>query len=53
VVKATLYLANLDDWEAANAIWRTRFGDVPPARTAVRVDLIEGMLVEIDAIAVV
>jgi 2-iminobutanoate/2-iminopropanoate deaminase len=51
IVKATVYLADLDDWAAFNQVWRERIGGVPPARTAIRVDLIEGMLVEIDVIA--
>jgi 2-iminobutanoate/2-iminopropanoate deaminase len=51
IVKATIYLADLDDWAAVDAVWRERFAGVPPARTAVRADLLAGMLVEIDAIA--
>jgi 2-iminobutanoate/2-iminopropanoate deaminase len=51
IVKATVYLADLADWATVNAIWRERVGGVPPARTTVRADLLEGMLVEIDAIA--
>jgi 2-iminobutanoate/2-iminopropanoate deaminase len=53
IVKATVYLADLDDWAAFNQVWRERIGGVPPARTAIRVDLIEGMLVEIDVIATI
>ncbi len=52
VVKATVYLADLTDWAAFNEIWQERFGDVPPARTTVRADLLEGMRVEVDAIAI-
>lgn len=52
IVKATVFLADLDHWSAFNAVWRERIGGVPPARTAVRVDLLAGMLVEIDVIAV-
>jgi 2-iminobutanoate/2-iminopropanoate deaminase len=51
IVKATVYLADLEDWAAFDAVWRERFDGVPPARTAVRADLLAGMLVEIDAIA--
>lgn len=51
IVKATVFLADLADWATANAIWRERVGGVPPARTTVRADLLEGMLIEIDAIA--
>lgn len=52
IVKATVYLAQLDHWAAFNEVWRERIGGVPPARTAVRADLIEGMLIEIDVVAV-
>jgi 2-iminobutanoate/2-iminopropanoate deaminase len=51
IVKATVFLADLADWETFNAVWQERIGGVPPARTTVRADLLEGMLVEIDAIA--
>jgi len=51
VVKATVYLADLADWPAFDAIWRERVGGVPPARTTVRADLLAGMRVEIDAVA--
>lgn len=52
IVKATVYLADLADWETFNVIWGERVGGVRPARTTVRADLLEGMRVEIDAIAV-
>lgn len=52
IVKATVFLADLADWDAFNAIWRERVGGVPPARTTVGADLLEGMRVEIDAIAI-
>jgi 2-iminobutanoate/2-iminopropanoate deaminase len=51
VVKATVYLADLDYWPAFDAVWRDRIGGIPPARTAVRADLLAGMLIEIDLIA--
>jgi 2-iminobutanoate/2-iminopropanoate deaminase len=51
IVKATVFLADLADWGAVDAAWRERVPGIPPARTAVRADLLEGMLVEIDAIA--
>lgn len=51
IVKATVFLADLDHWSAFNEVWRKRIGGVPPARTVVRADLIEGMLVEIDVVA--
>ena len=51
IVKATVFLADLADWQAFNEVWRERIGGTPPARTAVRADLLAGMRVEIDAIA--
>jgi 2-iminobutanoate/2-iminopropanoate deaminase len=51
IVKASVFLADLADWATVDAVWRERIGGVPPARTTVRADLLEGMLVEIDAIA--
>lgn len=53
IVKATVFLADLADWETVNGVWRERIPGIPPARTTVRADLLEGMLVEIDAIALV
>jgi 2-iminobutanoate/2-iminopropanoate deaminase len=53
LVKATIYLADLADWAAVDAVWRERVDGIPPARAAVRADLLAGMLVEIDAIALV
>lgn len=51
IVKATIWLADLDDWAAFNEVWAERIGAVPPARSTVRADLIEGMLVEIEVVA--
>ena len=35
IVKATVFLADLDDWGTFDAVWRERVGGVPPARTTV------------------
>ena len=53
VVKTTVYLANLDDFEIMNRTYGTFFKGDPPARATVQVArLPEGALVEIDAIAI-
>jgi reactive intermediate/imine deaminase len=52
VLKVTVYLADIDDFAAMNAVYRTFFDDDPPARSAVGVDeLPKGVGVEIEAIA--
>ena len=52
VVKTTVYLRNLDDFQGMNEVYRTHVGDVPPARATVEVTALpSGALIEIDAIA--
>jgi 2-iminobutanoate/2-iminopropanoate deaminase len=52
VVKTTVYLRNLDDFQAMNDVYRRYVGEVPPARATVEVSALpSGALVEIDAIA--
>lgn len=52
VVKTTVYLRNLDDFQAMNDVYRRHVGEVPPARATVEVSALpSGALVEIDAIA--
>ena len=52
VVKTTVYLRNLDDFQGMNEVYRQHVGDVPPARATLEVSgLPSGALVEIDAIA--
>lgn len=52
-VKATVYLANLDDFAAMNAVYARFFPEHPPARSTVEVSrLPRGARVEIDLIAV-
>lgn len=54
VVKTTCFLANLDDFGAFNAVYASRFGDRPPARSTVQVaKLPMGVLIEVECIAVV
>jgi 2-iminobutanoate/2-iminopropanoate deaminase len=55
VVKVTVYLADRDDRPKVNEVRREYFQDNRPASTLVEISrfAIEGMLVEIDAIAVV
>ena len=52
VVKTTVFLANLDDFQAMNGVYAERVGAVPPARSTVEVAALpSGALVEIEAIA--
>ena len=52
IVKTTVYLRNLDDFQGMNDAYRKHAGDVPPARATVEVSALpSGALVEIDAIA--
>ena len=53
VVKTTVYLANLDDFEVMNRTYATFFTGDPPARATVQAArLPKGASLEIDAIAV-
>ena len=52
LVKTTVYLQNLDDFQGMNSVYSAHVGDRPPARSTVEVaKLPSGALVEIDAIA--
>jgi len=52
VVKTTVFLQNLDDFGAMNAVYATFFPEAPPARACVEVArLPKGALVEIEAVA--
>lgn len=54
VAKATVYLADLADFEALNAVYGEYFGDHKPARTTVQVaGLPKNAALEVDLIAVV
>ncbi len=52
IVKTTVFLANLDDFQGMNSVYADRVGDVPPARSTIEVAALpSGALVEIEAIA--
>lgn len=52
VVKTTIYLLDLGDFQAVNAVYAKRFTAAPPARATVQVSALpKGARVEIDAIA--
>jgi 2-iminobutanoate/2-iminopropanoate deaminase len=52
LVKTTVFLQSLDDFQGMNSVYATRVGDQPPARSTVEVaKLPSNALVEIDAIA--
>jgi len=52
VVRATVYLADLNDFERVNAVYAESFGEQPPARVCIEAcGLPKGARVEIDAIA--
>jgi 2-iminobutanoate/2-iminopropanoate deaminase len=53
VVKVTVYLADMNDFKAMNAVYGEYFASEPPARAAVQVAALPlGAAVEIDCIAV-
>ncbi|QLG28076.1 RidA family protein [Halorarum halophilum] len=52
VVKVTVYLTDLDDYDRVNEAYAARFGEDPPARVCVEVSrLPEDVDVEMDAVA--
>jgi 2-iminobutanoate/2-iminopropanoate deaminase len=52
VVRATVFLKNMDDFSAMNAVYAKYFSSAPPARATVEVSrLPKDVLVEIDVIA--
>ena len=52
VVKATIFLADLNDFAAVNDVYGKRFSSAPPARSTVQVAALpKGARVEIDLIA--
>jgi 2-iminobutanoate/2-iminopropanoate deaminase len=54
VVKATVFLKSMSDFQTLNGVYAEYFGDHKPARSTVAVaDLPKGVPVEIDLIAVV
>lgn len=54
VVKTTVYIQNMDDFESINEIYASYFINVFPARSCVEVSkLPKGVLVEIEAIGII
>ena len=54
VVKCTVYIRNMDDFNVMNDIYATYFKNMAPARACVEVSkMAKNALVEIDAIAIV
>ncbi len=51
IVKTTVYLSTLDDFQGMNEVYRRHVGDVPPARATIAVGLPANALVEIEAVA--
>jgi 2-iminobutanoate/2-iminopropanoate deaminase len=52
LVKTTVFLTNLDDFQGMNEVYARHVGDQPPARSTFEVGkLPPGLLVEIEAIA--
>ena len=52
LVKTTVFLQNLDDFQAMNTVYASQVGETPPARATVEVaKLPSGALVEIEAVA--
>ena len=53
ILKATIFLKNMDDFAIVNKVYSRYFGEIPPARSTVEVaKLPKGVSVEIDCIAV-
>ena len=54
VVKCTVFLADISEWQKMNEVYRTYFSNAPPARSALAASgLALGARVEIECIAVV
>ena len=52
IVKTTVFLVSLDDFQGMNEVYARRAGDSPPARSTVEIAALpSGALVEIEAIA--
>ena len=52
LVKTTVFLQNLDDFQGMNSVYAKHVGDTPPARSTIEVAALpSGALVEIEAIA--
>jgi 2-iminobutanoate/2-iminopropanoate deaminase len=52
LVKTTVFLVDLDDFQGMNEVYARRVGETPPARATVEISALpSGALVEIEAIA--
>jgi 2-iminobutanoate/2-iminopropanoate deaminase len=51
-VKMTVYLADMNDFDRYNSVYKSFFMEPLPARTTVQATLWGGILVEIDAVAI-
>jgi 2-iminobutanoate/2-iminopropanoate deaminase len=52
LVRVSVYLKNMKDFRKMNEAYQSFFGEAPPARTTIQVELpLPEMLIEIDAIA--
>ena len=51
VVKVTAFLSDLEDFDAYNRVYEQRFAAPYPARSTVGARLADGLLVEIEAVA--
>ena len=52
IVKTTVFLSSLSDFQGMNEVYAGRIGDTPPARSTIEVGALpSGALVEIEAIA--
>jgi 2-iminobutanoate/2-iminopropanoate deaminase len=51
VVKTSVFLSDLNDFQAFNMVYSRYFNKNPPARTTAQAGLMAGALLEIDAIA--
>ena len=52
IVKTTVFLTNLSDFQGMNSVYAERVGAIPPARSTIEVAALpSGALVEIEAIA--
>jgi len=52
IVKTTVFLTSLDDFQGMNSVYAERVGATPPARSTVEISALpSGVLVEIEAVA--
>ena len=52
IVKTTVFLTSLDDFQGMNSVYAERVGETPPSRSTVEISgLPSGALVEIEAVA--